>query len=1490
MSDEKKEKILFKRSLLHKVVNVFIGFFAVFLFLLIAFFGFSQTKTFRNFLRSQIITQVTPLINGKLYIKEIDGSIFSSIILHKIVLSSGTDTLINADEITIKTSPIHLLLKRILVREISVKNTSINLLQDKDGVWNISKMFIPDNEPEDTSKSTFPFTIQVNNLNFQNLAFTRQTFSNLNSNKFYDHINTDDLKLNEIFLDAKIFANINSSLVRLYLNNFSVNPNFNSFNLNKFSGEFELNENFAQVRNLKFKTDSSNVSLNAKIDKLNILGNVELQEFNDYPLEVELNANPFNFDDLSTFIQATDFIKGSIDVNMKAKGFFGDFDISKLNINYQNTNLNLKGNVKNLHTPEKLFFDAEIFNSTVVESEIYYLIKGLEIPKYDNLVVTNLNLKYKGEPTKFNAELNGNVNDGKIYLKTFLNLKKTRMEYDIDFTSENIDLFPIFGVTSSINSSGKIKGVGTNPNNMNANFYANVNSSTFNNISFDSLNLVSEINSKIFNLNLNSLINNAKTSVNGVLDLTNSESPAYDLFGTIKNFNLQTFTNERKDSSNLNLSFTAKGNNLELDNLIGNFNVKLEPSFLRDIILEETNINIALTKNELERNINLVSDFVDFNINGNFSLEKAVNLIIYEAETITNLISQKIDELNPIENDKQKTPLKDLIKIDPIIYENVEFNYDFKFKDFKLIALFLKNDELDISGTGEGLVKNDSLHFTITTDINIDNLLNKRDSLLLYFSNTTANLNFNRDNQETSFNKIFGTISVESEKMYAGAELNNIEADFIFNQNELFFNSSLGIGNDLTAEFEGTIETYLTNQTIDFYNINLNYKNIPWTSFDTSSISFAESGIQLSNLILENTNAAININGQINNDQSHNFFVDVENLPAAVLSTYFVNENDKPIDGDVNMKFSSSGFLSEPDLDMEISINDISYNNSKFGSLIGSLNHYKNLSRVAIFFNNSDLNSVDPILTLTARLPIYLNYIGGNEIIIPESEIEANLNSDNFNIGALGNLIPYVNNQSGIINSQIEIGGTYANPITTGFINLEDGKFTFTENNLEYSLNSNINFRDQYASIDKFEISNHAGSMYSGKINANGIVELREFPFNKINISLNGDLALLGSRSKTKDANIYGDLFIKTDDDWKFKFENDVYTFEGDILVDKADLVYASKNQQNARFNNRLVYKFVEDSSKINWKTQKFIRILNENNFKNNIAKSSSSKFDFNTNIIIKNIASFNFLINPELNQKLNVETTGQLEFETIADEIKTQGSLALLDGSRLEFFNKTFDSKGTIRFESDITDPHLNIVATYIGEIENFEQPGKVEEVAVKLKINSPLSTLGKNPSAENENLSVYVGRTNIENDIPDSKYDASNALSFILLNQLSMDITDEQKSTLIDVAENTAYSFLGSQLTNYFSSALGGLVSNIRFNKYSSDSYKLLFSGKYNNIRYSFGGNTKYMEWNKTDIKFEYLFNPSFLIRVEQKDPIVETTTGEKIQELGLKYKFEF
>ena len=234
------------------------------------------------------------------------------------------------------------------------------------------------------------------------------------------------------------------------------------------------------------------------------------------------------------------------------------------------------------------------------------------------------------------------------------------------------------------------------------------------------------------------------------------------------------------------------------------------------------------------------------------------------------------------------------------------------------------------------------------------------------------------------------------------------------------------------------------------------------------------------------------------------------------------------------------------------------------------------------------------------------------------------------------------------------------------------------------------------------------------------------------------------------------------------------------------------------------------------------------------------------------------------------------------------------MNGSRLEFF-KTFDATGTIRFENDLADPHFDVVATYIGEIDNFKGTGITEDVAVKLKLNSAYSELKENLSGSKENLTVYVGRTKIENDIPDQSYDQSNALTFIIFDQLNLDINNEQRTTLANMYGNAAFSLLSSQLTSILNSTFGGLINNFQLNKYSTrEAYKLLFSGKYNNIRYSFGGSfgsqTDYLQLSKADIKFEYLLNPNFLIRVEQKDPIIQTTGEEKIRQFGLKYKFEF
>ena len=83
---------------------------------------------------------------------------------------------------------------------------------------------------------------------------------------------------------------------------------------------------------------------------------------------------------------------------------------------------------------------------------------------------------------------------------------------------------------------------------------------------------------------------------------------------------------------------------------------------------------------------------------------------------VENLIpfSSNLNFANPIdENDTLLTDDNELSTIPFIVKKDLEFSYDFVFNDFDLIAQLLKNDELDIVGSGEGIVRNDSLNFEI---------------------------------------------------------------------------------------------------------------------------------------------------------------------------------------------------------------------------------------------------------------------------------------------------------------------------------------------------------------------------------------------------------------------------------------------------------------------------------------------------------------------------------------------------------------------------------------------------------------------------------------------------------------------------------------------------------------------------------------------------------------------------------------------------------
>ena len=146
----------------------------------------------------------------------------------------------------------------------------------------------------------------------------------------------------------------------------------------------------------------------------------------------------------------------------------------------------------------------------------------------------------------------------------------------------------------------------------------------------------------------------------------------------------------------------------------------------------------------------------------------------------------------------------------------------------------------------------------------------------------------------------------------------------------------------------------------------------------------------------------------------------------------------------------------------------------------------------------------------------------------------------------------------------------------------------------------------------------------------------------------------------------------------------------------------------------------------------------------------------------------------------------------------------------------------------------------------------------------------------------------------MPDLRYDAKNALSFILVGKPDFAGSDQGTGDFArDIAYETSYSVLGSALTSLVNSRIGDAINDIKLSSTEDNNSRRLnvsVSGKIENIRYTIGTVNKSNNKPDANLRIEYLFNPNFLIRLERKPSLFSISSDENTNELGLKYIFVF
>lgn len=1450
------------------------------------FFGFSQTTYFKDWLRDSLVETLNEQINGKLSIGEIDGTIFTSLIVRNATLSdTNSDTVISAELIEVRTSPLKLLFKNIYARHIELQNVYVKLIEEKDGKLNIAKIFPSTEEPEDTTKSEFPFTISISSLNLVNINFSLQKYNLAGSTEYYPSMNFDDFRIRDLNLSLSGFADLNKYDYQIQLDKLSFEPNFKFFKLKNLSGRFLLTNNAAGVENLNIETEDTEINLSAGITYVDFLNDFSVSDLKNAPLRVELNINKFSMNSLTTFVPQLDIIGGNFFGKVIASGTLDDLNVRKIELYTGKTSIVANAKLKHVLVSDSLFIDASLDNSYIYPPDIKSVLKIPDMNDYAEFGLVKFNeLKYKGSSSSFVSDFALESMKGKIKGNAFMDFSSDTLKYKGELITERFSLSPFTGIPSNLNSKILFSGAGTYPQMIDAKVQFDAGASSFGKLNINSfqMNLSAKDHRAEFDLKL--LADTAKVSLSGVFDYLNSSDPYHNLNGFVHDLNLAKILNNDDYKSRINIDISSEGRGLDPDSMDLFLVTDIKNSFFTDYAIDSTRIILDVRRNESGNKIvNLVSDIADITLQGDFYITSLAKAFANESEIIIAQIRQK---LNPVLGSNEEIVVNET-KDSPLI-TNSSFFADILL-DFKEFVPFKFNhSEIEIGGVikGKVIAKERSLSLKLNSDI--DYLKYVSEEKLYFLTGAKFNIGlFNERVSGFSYNTEI-KLNFSSDRIYAGTNFYDSKLNILYNNGTINISSGGFIRNNLRYDF--TAKSSINSDSLDILipDLKIIYRGLPIINKNNLLITYSKGDFIIKNFALDVAEGKITLSGKFGESSDGKTTLNVSDINSEILTEkLFSMPKENAVKSKINITGELFGNFSDPKFNLLATVKDIIISGKRFGTLISNIDYSDNLLNTNVRIIDKTPGVTVPELSIVGYIPLKLS--GNKSSANNSDELNLHIESDNFNLSSLGNIIPTLDFKGGMLETEIFIEGTIEKPLVTGYFSVISAEVKSLLNNLSYDFNTRIYWDNEDISFETISLSNKIGTRYGGTLNGNGKIILDGLSFSDAEFRFNGDLKVLDKISKEVNPTVYGDLAVATRDDIKFTMNKEEMNLNMALDVTEADLVFPlSKTAYSGATDFK--YRWVDyDSTKNIFESQldsllrKFeSRELNNNN------ETFKRKFNYVIDVKLDTEAKMVVLLSKELNQDLTAVLSGNIILSSVDGLKRTSGQFNLLEGSKLSFI-KSFEATGNIKFEN-LNNPLLDITATYtdyyypIGESGNATE----QEVAVKIKLKGPLSELKQSFVKDPDNIGVYIGTENILKDQKDPTKTPSDAVFFIIAGKFTDGATTQER----DAVASTATSFAGTVLGGVLNQYVGDYVRSIQLRQIGSET-KFSLIGRVSNFRYEIGGTTEvFQDLSRANIKIDWPVTRRLLLRLERKESFVNRSlvNAELYNEFGIKYLFEF
>jgi hypothetical protein len=1321
-------------------------------------------------------------------------------------------------------------------------------------------------------------------------------------------------------------ANIQRDRQRAVIASCSFSSAAPDFRLRMLCGVFSLSPGEARVDSMRIITAKTNLSLDASVKDIDLLGGIVLRNLKAAPVELSFRARPIDLDELKSFLDPLEFLSGRPEITLQASGPFGDLGVRKLDLRFGTSSLFLRGSITNLHDPEHVALNVKVTESTVKGTDVQALLTGIDLPDLSPLGTTTLNLEYEGTPADFRTKFLVETSAGKVQ-SSGLRLTvggPSVLGYDGTILFRKLNLGRALAderLESSLNGDLEVRGKGVTVRGLASMISLSIDSSSFRGLPLSGTRVTLQGAGGRLSGRMKTSLGDMQAELTGDVLQAAGKDPVFHLEGDVSSLNLENILRDAGYNSDITMKLNVQGSGLSWGTVNGDVTVDLSSSRYREYTLEQGVVHLTLDqKDSTNKRLQIESNIADLTLTGAFDLKYIANLVRFEAASLRAAIAGRIALIYPsFEAGFNPAALaasaRSLI-LDP---RHLDAHYVLHVKDLAPLSAAAGSTSFDGTGLLTGTVRGGYNGLTLTTDAALEDFYyGKADSGIL-IEDGRARLEVSSLGPESPLKGASLRLEASAGKVHVNRNtLDSVNVTVAYG-NERASYAARAIYNDVyRLGSTGSAHVDESSFSVSPTTLDIAYRDFRWRADSGASLRVNHVGAGVTGLVFRRDSQSVAVNLNLGQGRTFGASVEGKNLDLEGLKHLLGGEESpgevKTFSGTARLSAKGSGTLSDPEMNATVEADSVTFRSLPFGRLVSELRYRdRTIDGHVRVVEPGKPAETPPIMTIDGTLPVDLRLEKSGEDTAGR-EMNLHVLSQGVQINILEPLLHTFKDLSGLMTCDLMLTGPLNHPTYSGTLGLSRCSFLFLPNNIRYTLEGTFRPGGERISVIDCTVKNVPEDVRAGRegvLHLGGDLSLRDLRPGDFNLTAAGRLLVVKETTEKSSLGVYGDLFVEIGPGpLHFTGEIENSLLKGSLSIGNSTLIFPptqSNVMEESPESVRLV--FVNDTLRVTRKPERSA-----------LAKYFADPPGGTASVATGEKKSKSFM--DGLNYDLDIDASGgNTEIRMIFNPVTSEELVAALDGrftitgdgkrwtgdltiTRAYYnFFKRFDATGSIRYTGDFLNPELNINATYQATRtiqDSLAASPRSEKVIVTLRIsgtrNAPRVEFGM--TINDVDYYTYSGTTS--HDLQ------SDCISFILAGNFPLN--SNQRSDLTTQAQsmalNTTLTGASSVLTEKFSGFLRqqtGVDVNVELNVAGREATELRLSGTAWNGYWRYGGTILNDPLANANVSILYSFgtifdNPSLrnlMFELERRvEPGVLGITNDlkRINSARLFYRFSF